>query len=219
MPIKAEKAPACLIRLGRLSTKRTIPLWIKIVYTLFVAIFVLVYYQAYGISNFLWFSDLAVIITCIAVWLESSLLSSMMALSIILFELLWCFDFFIRLVTGWYPLNLTLYMFDPSSPLLVRGISLFHVFLPILLLWLLYRLGYNRKALLWQTLFAWTVILICFFFTPMDSNINLVFRLRLIPQTLIYPKLYLIIGMLIVPVVIYLPSHLIFRKLFRAKTR
>ncbi len=219
MLIKAEKAPVCLIRLGRLSTKRTISLWIKIAYTIFVAIFVLVYYQAYGISNFLWFSDLAVIITCITIWLESSLLSSMMALSIILFELLWCFDFVTRIITGQHPLNLTLYMFDPSSSLLVRGLSLFHVFLPILLLWLLYRLGYNRKALLWQTLFAWTVILICFFFTPMDSNINLVFGLRLIPQTLIYPKLYLILGMLLLPILVYLPSHLVFKKQFGVKTR
>ncbi len=195
-------------------SKRTIPLWIKIVYTVFVAIFVLAYYQAYGIGNFLWFSDLAVIITCIVIWLESSLLSSMMALSVMFGEVVWNLDFFTRLITGWNPLNITAYMFDPTSSLFIRGLSLFHVFLPVLLLWLLYRLGYNRKALLWQTLFAWVVLLTCFFFTPTHANINLVFGLRLIPQTLIYPKLYLILGMLLLPTLIYLPSHLVFKRLF-----
>lgn len=196
-------------------TRRAIPLWIKIVYTAFIAILVPVSYKVNGLSNFLWFSDLAVLITFVAVWLESSMLSSMMALSVVICELVWNLDFFTRLLTGWHPLNLTLYMFDPNSSLLIRGLSLFHVMLPVMLLWLLYRLGYNRKALLWQTLFAWVVLLICFFFTLRLANINWVFGLNITPQTLIDPRLYLMLEMLFIPICIYLPSHFIFRKLFK----
>ena len=48
-------------------------------------------------------------------------------------------------------LNLTGYMFDQHLPLFTRGLSLFHGWLPLLLVWLLFRLGYDKRALS-----AWT---------------------------------------------------------------
>lgn len=40
-----------------------IPLWIKITYTLFVCLLVPVYLRHYGPANFLWFSDVALLVT------------------------------------------------------------------------------------------------------------------------------------------------------------
>src|SRR5438874_116887 len=109
-------------------------LWFQIVYTLFVAILVPVYWRYYGPANFLWFSDLALFITLAAVWLESSFLASMQAVSVGFLELLWLADFLVYLVGGVRLIGLSSYMFDPAIPLLVRGLSLFHVGMPFVLL-------------------------------------------------------------------------------------
>jgi hypothetical protein len=103
-----------------------IPLWIKVADT--------VYVRHYGLANFLWFSDVALLVTVPALWIESRLLASMMALAVILPELAWNLDFFGRLLTERHLLGLAAYMFDPETSLLLRGLSLFHVFLPVLLL-------------------------------------------------------------------------------------
>lgn len=66
-----------------------IPLWLKIAYTAYVAVTLPVYYLRYGPGNFLWFSDVALIVTLPALWFESSLLASMMAIAILLPELVW----------------------------------------------------------------------------------------------------------------------------------
>ncbi len=63
-----------------------IPLWIKISYTAFAVITVAVYAVKYPPGNFLWFSDIALILTVPALWFESRLLASMMALAVLLFR-------------------------------------------------------------------------------------------------------------------------------------
>src|SRR3982074_2248071 len=65
-----------------LSGDAAIPLALKIIYSIFVAALVPVYWRQYGLSNFLWFSDLSLFITLAAVWLESPSLASMQALSV-----------------------------------------------------------------------------------------------------------------------------------------
>ncbi len=55
-----------------------IPLWIKIAYTVFTVITVAVYAVKYLLGNFLWFSDIALVLTVPALWFESSLLAGMM---------------------------------------------------------------------------------------------------------------------------------------------
>jgi hypothetical protein len=77
-----------------------IPLWIKIIYTLFAVITVVVYAVMYPPGNFLWFSDIALIFTVPALWFESSLLASMMAVGTLLPEVFWNIGFFGRIFTG-----------------------------------------------------------------------------------------------------------------------
>jgi len=108
-----------------------IPLWLKIADTLFVYLIVPIYWRRYGPANFLWFSDVALLLTVPALWLESPLLVSMMALAVALPELAWNIDFFVRLTTGVPLLGLAAYMFDRRIPRFVRSLSLFHVGLPL----------------------------------------------------------------------------------------
>jgi hypothetical protein len=109
-----------------------IPLPLKISYTLFVCLLVPVYWRHYGPANFLWFSDIALIVAVPALWLESSLLASMMALAVTLPELAWNLDFFIRLATGKSWMGLSAYKFDCGIPHFLRALSLFNVALPLL---------------------------------------------------------------------------------------
>src|SRR5207302_5070304 len=75
-----------------------IPLWIKIAYTAYVLVVVPVYWHAYGPTNFLYFCDVALLMTVPAVWLENALLASAPAVGILLPQLLWQIDFLAGLV-------------------------------------------------------------------------------------------------------------------------
>src|SRR2546430_15864438 len=90
-----------------------IPLWLKIVFTLFVCLLLPINWRQYGAVNFLWFSDIALFLTVPALWFESSLFTSMAALAVLLPELGWNIDFFFRLITGRSLLGLSNYMFRP----------------------------------------------------------------------------------------------------------
>lgn len=192
-----------------------IPLWIKLSYTAFAVVTVAVYAVKYPLWNFLWFSDIALIATVPALWLESSLLASMMLVGVLLPELVWNAAFFGRLFTGKRWFGLTDYMFDPKKPLYLRAISLFHVFLPLLLLWMVARLGYDSDALIGQTLLAWAVLPLSYFIAdPKLDNVNGVFGWTTEPQKRMPPLAYLGVMMVFFPLVIYFPTHLLLRTLF-----
>lgn len=190
-----------------------IPLWLKIAYTLFVCVVAAVYWRRYGASNFLWFSDIALFVIVAALWLESGLLASMMALSILLLDVGWNVDFFGRLMMGRSLLGLSKYMFDRKIPLPVRLLSLFHIWLPPLLLWIVYRLGYDERALLAQTVLAWVVLPVSYLVTDPRENINWVRGLRGDSQNWMPGRLYLALLMLALPLFVYLPTHLVLKKL------
>ena len=196
-------------------TPDQLPLWLKISYTLFVCLLIPVNWVQYGPGNFLWFSDIALFVTLPALWLESSLLASMMALAVILLELGWNTDYFFRLFTGISLSGLSAYMFDPTIALVIRAISLFHVALPIILLWMMYRLGYDDRAFVAQTVLAWIVLPITYLLTRPSENVNRVYGWGEKPQTTMPGPLYLLVVMVLFPLLIYLPSHLLFKAIFR----
>lgn len=199
-----------------------IPRSLKLGYTLFVAVLVPAYWWQYGAANFLWGSDVALLVTLLGLWLESSLLISMMALAVLLPELAWTLDFALRLLAGPGVIGFrgTRYMFDPLIPLFVRSLSLFHIALPVLLLWAVHRLGYHRRALLGQTLLCWLIFSASYLVTDPQANINWVFGFGDTPQQWLPGPLYLLLLMLLYPLLVCVPTHLLLRRLFpRAATR
>jgi hypothetical protein len=100
-------------------------------------------------------------------------------------------------------------MFDARKPLVLRALSLFHVVLPILLLWTVHRLGYDPRALAFQTVVALVVLPVTHALTDPADNINWVYGPGSKPQTWTNPRAYLALVMLFFPVVIYLPTHLL----------
>jgi hypothetical protein len=193
-----------------------ISLWIKIPATIFVSILVRVYWVEYGPKNFLWGSDIALFLTLLALWTESALLASMMAVGVLVPEVAWIIDFALRLVLGpdALPGLGTRYMFDAEIALSTRGLSLFHLVLPALLIWLVHRLGYDRRALLWQTALTWLVLPVTYLVTEPSANINWVYGFGHEPQSWLPAGLYLALLMLAVPSVFYLPTHMLLNRLF-----
>jgi len=189
-------------------------LWLKIVYTLFICVLVPVYWVRYGPGNFLWFSDIALFTTAAALWLESSLLASMMAVSVLVLESVWIIDFLIGLIAGSSVIGLSAYMFDSKISLPIRALSLFHIAMPVILVWLLHRFGYDRRALIAQTVLAWIVLPASYFLTSPSQNINWVYGPGNGPQKWMPAPLYLTLLMLAFPLVLYLPTHFLLKKLF-----
>ena len=207
-------------------SRNIIPLTVKLAGTVFLAVLVPVYLHAYGPTNFLWFCDAALMLTVTGMWLESPLLISMCAVGILLPQGVWLADFGCQLL-GFHLLGLTGYMFDHQLPLFTRGLSLFHGWLPVLLVWLLSRLGYDKRALAAWTALAAGLGFVCYFFTPPagahPANPNLPININYLygfndqqPQTWINQNLYVVLWLLVLWLVAFLPTHLVLRKIFAA---
>jgi len=203
-----------------------IPLAAKVAGTVFLAILVPIYLHTYGATNFLWFCDAALILTVAGMWLESSLIVSMCAVGILLPQCLWLVDFSINLL-GFHFLNLTSYMFDRQLPIFTRGLSLFHGWLPLLLIWLLSRLGYNQRALSAWTGLAAGLVFVCYFFTPSAgthlANPNIPININYLygfndqqPQHWINQNIYVILWLGVLWLAAFLPAHLALHKIFAA---
>lgn len=186
-----------------------IPIWIKLAYTALAVVVAAVYAVKYKPSNFLWFSDIALLAMVPALWLESTLIASMMAVAVLLPEAFWTISFFLRLLTGRRLSGLTDYMFEAERPLYLRALSLFHLALPPLLLYAVIRLGYDARAPLYQTLLAWIVLPVTYFFADPEKNVNWV-RGPAGPGGGRFPDAaYLPIAMVAFPLAVYLPTHLL----------
>jgi hypothetical protein len=198
-----------------------IPLTLKLTLTAFVALLVPIYLDQYGVTNFLYFCDCALLMTTVGVWLESSLLISMAAVGITAIQTLWLADFLGHLL-GFTVIGMTSYMFDGATPLYLRGLSLFHAWLPLLLLWLVHRLGYHPLALPAWTILGSVLMLISYLFLPAPPasvqhplepvNVNLVYGPSAAhPQTAMPPLAYLLLLLIGLPLVGYLPIHAFLR--------
>ena len=98
-----------------MMTHHMIPLWLKLIYTAFVAVLVPYYWVTYSAWNFLFFCDVALLIGVAALWTENPLLASLPTVGIAIPQLLWCLDF----LTGSRITGMTSYMFDAKLPLFV----------------------------------------------------------------------------------------------------
>ena len=193
---------------------QAISLWIKIPYTVFVFVLVPVYWIRYGPANFLWFSDIALFATLAALWLGSRFLLSMMASGVLIFDTVWNFIFFSKLILGAAPEGLVDYMFDPEISVFIRALSLFHVALPIIQLWALGKLGYDVRAWKYQAVLGWIILPLTYGVTRPEENINWVYGMIEAPQQWLPAPLYLGALMLIYPTLICFPTHIILKRLF-----
>ena len=203
-----------------------IPLWLKIAYTAFLAVMIPVYWLNYGPTNFLYFCDIALFFTLAGIWREDALLVSLPAVGILLPQALWCTDFVLQLFGGKLT-GMTAYMFEENRSLFLRGLSLFHGWLPFLLIYLLKKTGYDRRALAGWTLICIALCLSAYFFLPpagailadpkIPRNINYVFGLDdAAPQTWMPAPAYLLVWITALISIVFIPTHLLLKKLYPA---
>ena len=195
-----------------------VPLGLKLTYTAFMAVLIPVYLHFYGPTNFLYFCDIALILTLIAIWPENALIISMCAIGIVIPQAVWVVDFLVNL-GGFSLTGMTDYMFQSNHSLFLRLLSLFHGWMPFLLLFLVWKIGYDRRALWPWAGLLWAVMLICFFFMPPPTpdpgltpvNINYVWGMRdTEAQTMLPAWLWLTSLMMGVPLFVFMPAHFIF---------
>jgi hypothetical protein len=198
-----------------MQAENRLPLLFKLAYTAFMAVLIPVYWHYYGPTNFLYFCDVTLVITLVAVWIESPLLVSMCAVGILLPQVYWCIDF-IANAFGVSLTGMTNYLFNPNSWWFLRGLSLFHGWIPFLLVYLVWKLGYDKRGLPAWTVVAWALILICFFFMPRPRpdpgltpvNINYVWGMNdAAAQTWVHPYVWIAGLMIGLPLIVFVPTH------------
>jgi len=215
------------------QSESRLPLFLKLGYTAFMAVLVPVYWYYYGPTNFLYFCDVAAIMTLVAVWTESALLLSAALVGIFLPQMLWVVDFLVE-VTGRavgrdvHLTGMTSYMFRP--PFFLRFLSFFHFWLPFLLAWLVWRVGYDRRGVMLWTGIAWVLVTVCFAWLPAPSptkdaagnqlrnpdvpvNVNYVYNIGSDEkkQEWMEENTYFALYVVALVVAIYLPTHFLFR--------
>jgi hypothetical protein len=188
------------------TTGERIPLWLKIAWTVWIAICAPLYWKQYGAQNFLFFCDLGNLLIALGLWLESPLIISWQAVSLVLVQILYSLDLAGAFIFGNHMIGGTEYMFDPTIPLLIRLMGLYHLVVPPLLLWAVRRLGYDRRAWMWQTITACTLVPICYVWRP-QYNVNWARGIGH-EQHVVAGWLYLIGYLIVAAVVVYWPSQI-----------
>jgi hypothetical protein len=191
-----------------------IPAWVKWLQTTFVCVLVPAYWVHYGPTNFLWFSDIALLTSVVALWTRSPLLASMQAVAVTALEFVWIADFLLRMFADFRLIDLSEYMFDPTIPLWLRALSLFHVWMPFLLLWMVYRFGYDRRGWIAQSIAAALVLPLSYLLSDPTGNVNWVYGFGNHPQTWLPGWAFVVLLMLAYPLCLYWPSHLVLRRFF-----
>jgi hypothetical protein len=193
-----------------------LPLWPKIGWTVWLLVWAPLYWRQYGAQNFLYFCDLGNILIGIGLWLESALIFSWAACGLLVFQTLFIIDLLGAFLTSRHLIGGTEYMFDPHLSLAIRLLSLFHVVTPPLLLWAIWRLGYDPRGWKLQTLMTWIVIPINHCWRP-EQNVNWARGLFYHEQHVVPGIVYLLAYLVAVPLLVYFPTHLLLTRWARRK--
>ena len=162
---------------------------------------------SYGPANFLWMCNLAQFMILLGIWTHHRLLLSSQVGTVLLVGVIWTPDFLLGAVSGGEWANFTGYMFDPELPLLARATSLYHIFLPIFAIWLVYRVGYDRRGPLLQTAVAVVVMPLTWLFTDPDRNVNWLQEPLGIEQVWFPEPAFVVVMMILYPVLLFWPGH------------
>jgi hypothetical protein len=194
-----------------------VPTAVRIAAAVWLAVWFPAYLAYYGWANFLHLSDLAVILGCAGLIFQSALLVSSQAVHSLVIDGLWVLDVLWRLVLGRHLIGGTEYMWDATLPLWLRLLSLFHVALPAVLLWSVHKLGYDRRGFALQAAIAAAALPAARLGGP-AKNINFAFRDPIFKLAWGPAPAHLAVIYAVLVAVIYLPTHLLLRRMFSRGT-
>jgi hypothetical protein len=207
-PVRNHKMPTTST-----APRQKIPNWLRYFALVSLALWFAAYWHAWGPANFLHLCDIAVILTCIGLYTNNALLISSQAVASVLIDIVWTLDAAARLFFGRHLIGGTEYLFDATTPLWARLLSLFHIVLPFILLWSLSRLGYDRRAWKLQSAILLPVLIASRFVTP-EQNLNFAVKDPFLHRSYGAAPTHLAITFLFLVFVVYFPTHLFFSRLF-----
>lgn len=202
----------------------------RYVYTAFITTWFVAYALRFGPSFVLWFCCAANLLTLAGLWLERPLPISMAAISVLAVHGVFALDIVSRLILGRYLVGGTEYVFDPSRPLALRVLTLHHLVTPVVIVLGLVRFGYDRRALLAQSVLATLLVLAGYFAVdprrctdddampfvdgaPFDRDYNVNFSHGLFdrpdPARGVPALMWLLLGY---PLLVHAPTHLVLRR-------
>lgn len=193
-------------------TPPRLPLAVKLLYTLWMAVWIPLYWRENGLANFLWICDFANFVTLAAIWSESALLVSSQLVGVAFIQALWAIDYLGRLALGFHPIGGTDYMFDASRPLWLRALSLFHLWTVPLLVWLAARLGHDRRGWKLEMAIACVLLPVGQRLGSVADNLNWMWSPFGVEQTLVAPWLFPFLAVPIVAAVLFYPAELLARR-------
>jgi hypothetical protein len=189
------------------------PLWLRWCALFWLAIWIPAYWRTWGAANFLHLCDIAVMLVCLGLWFNNRLLLSSQAVGSLLVDSAWIVDAGWHVLRGHGLLGGADYLFDASHPLWVRLLTLFHVAMPVLLLWALARTGYDRRGWPLQSGIA-LIAFVAARSTSAATNINYAFTDPFIHRAWGPGPVHVLISWLFMTVVVYLPTHLALLRVF-----
>ena len=195
-----------------MTRRPRLPLAVQLGYTAWMVVWVPIYWRANGWTNFLWLCDFANFAILAAVWSESALLVSAQLAGVLVIQALWAVDFFGRLLTGTHLVGGTEYMFDPTTPVWLRALSLFHLWTVPLLIWLGRRLGHDPRGWRLQSLLAVPLLLLGQQLGTREQNINWMWAPFGVPQTWLPPVAFALLSTVPVALLLFLPADLLARR-------
>ena len=190
------------------------PLWIKIAAAAWVAVWLPTYTVYYGWTDFLHLSDVAIAITALGLWTSSPLLLTSQAISTLVAETIWTVDVTWGEISGHILIPGVGYMWDGKYPLWLRMMSFYHVLLPVLLLWAVSRVGYDRRGLKLQAGIAAAALVAGRLWGSSRHNINFSFRDPFLGREWGPAPVHLLLMFVGAILVGYLPADWLLAKLF-----
>lgn len=169
--------------------------------------------KAWGWENMMHFCDVGAIVACVGIFMQIPLLFSSQAVGSLLVGILWGLDVSWRLVTGHHLVGGTEYMWDTNYALWIRLLSTFHLGLPLVLLFAMRKMGYDPRALAFQSAIAGALLIFSRFLPP-ELNMNYAFRDPLFHRAWGPAPVHLTVIFAGTVALLYWPTHLLLRRMF-----
>lgn len=143
--------------------ERTLPLPLRAAYVLWFVAWLGVYFGYFGWQFLLWFCCLANVYVLLGMLTGRALWFSLAAIAALAVQLIHVVDAITTFAFDHPLVGVTAQLLGPTRPLAVRVLSLFHLWMPLLLGYAIARLGYDRRAVWIQSAVAVCVLPLCFY--------------------------------------------------------
>jgi hypothetical protein len=175
------------------------------------------YVVYWGSTDLLFLCNVAVVLTCAGLWFGNSLLLSSQAVATMVIGTLWGVDVAWMALTHGQPLiGGTEYMWDGRYPLWLRMLSFDHLAAPVLTLWGVGKVGYDRRAWAFQSGVAAVVLVVSRIAAP-ERNLNFTQKELVTFHAWGPPPVHLLFVWSVLVLVVYWPVHAVLMRVMPAR--